>query len=230
MIRKYLNFSSRLRTAYKNLKKSYKEVKDSYAEMIFRMALVAELKDDTTGTHLVRIADYSTELAAGLGLAHKTIELIKYASPMHDIGKLVITDNILKKPGKLTSEERMIMEKHTIFGADIFEGSKAELLIMAQDICITHHEKYDGSGYPYKKKGEEISLAGRIVAVADVFDALTNARPYKNSIDFDVAVDMLSEESGKHFDPKVIAAFMKNIPKIRKIWQATKDIDSFVNT
>lgn len=218
-----------LKAAYEKLKNAYLEVKNSYEEMIFRMALVAEYKDETTGTHLVRIADYSTEIARSLKLAKKDVETLRYASPMHDIGKLILPDKILKKTTGLTAKERKVVEEHTAIGAKIFKGSKSPLLKTAAEICLTHHEKYDGTGYPMKLKGKEIPLFGRIVAVADVFDALTSTRPYKKAYDFDEAVEMIRKQSGKHFDPKVVDAFLKRGDEINAIWRATKDIEHFVD-
>ncbi len=169
MASKYFDYKKGMEEAYAELKRSYHEVKESYTEMIFRLALVAEHKDESTGTHLVRIADYSTEIAYGLKLSETDIDMIKYASPMHDIGKLIIPDEILKKPSGLTPEEREVMKQHTILGAEIFEGSNAPILQVAHEICLTHHERYDGTGYPNGLKGEGIPLFGRIVALADVF-------------------------------------------------------------
>jgi len=226
---RYFEYEKKIQEAYDELKRSYQEVKDSYTEMIFRLALVAEYRDEATGTHLVRIADYSTEIAHGLGLPDKDTEYIKYASPMHDIGKLIIPDDILKKPAGLTPEEREIMKKHAKLGADIFQDSRSPLLKAARDICLTHHERYDGAGYPLGLKGDDIPLYGRIVALADVFDALTSVRPYKKAFGFDEAVDMIKEENGGHFDPKIVKAFIGRIDKIKEIWQASKDIDQFIS-
>ena len=225
---RYFEYEQKIRKSYHDLKKAYAEVQDSYAEMVFRLALVAEYKDDSTGTHLVRIADYSTEIGRGMGLSAKDISYLKYASVMHDIGKLVVPDAILKKASGLTPEEREVIKKHSSLGADIFKGSRSPLLKVAKLICLTHHERYDGTGYPNGIKGKDIPLFGRIVALADVFDALTSERPYKEAYGFDEAVEMIKQQSGKHFDPDVVKVFMKNKSKIKKIWQATKDIDAFV--
>ena len=226
---RYFEYEKRIREAYEKLKQSYLEVKDSYTEMIFRLALVAEYKDETTGTHLVRIADYSTEIARGLNLPEKDIEYIKYASPMHDIGKLIIPEEILKKPSGLTPEERELMKQHAKLGADIFQGSRSPLLKAARDICLMHHERHDGTGYPEGLKGDQISLYGKIVALADVFDALTSVRPYKEAFEFDDAVALIKDQSGKHFDPKIVEAFLGRLNRIKEIWQAGKDIEQFVS-
>ena len=224
----YFDYEAKAKKAYQQLRKSYQEIKESYTEMIFRFALVAEYKDEATGTHLVRIADYSTEIASGLGLPKKDIYYLRYASPMHDIGKLVIPDAILKKESGLTPDEREVMKKHTSLGSDIFKGSRSPLLRVARIISLTHHERYDGTGYPQGLRGKQIPLFGRIVALADVFDALITKRPYKEAYDFDEAIRIIKDQSGKHFDPVIIKAFLKRKNRIKKIWQATKDIEDFV--
>ncbi len=222
-------YEQRIQTAYKKLRTAYTKVRHSYAEMIFRFALIAEYKDESTGIHLVRVADYCTEIAQQLKVKPRDIDDLRYASPMHDIGKLVIPDAILKKQGGLTPEEREVIRKHTLLGADIFKGTHEPILRIARTISLTHHERYDGTGYPYGLKGKDIPLFGRIVAIADVFDALTSDRPYKKAFDFDRAIEIIKAESGKQFDPVVVRAFLKRINNIKKIWQATKDIDLFVS-
>ena len=226
---KYFAYEEEVKKAYSQLRKSYQEVKDSYTEMIFRFALVAEYKDESTGTHLVRIADYSTEIAKGLDLSQKDSYYLRYASPMHDIGKLVIPDAILKKESGLTPDEREVMKKHTTLGSDIFKGTRSPLLKVSSLISLTHHERYDGTGYPRGLKGKQIPLFGRIVALADVFDALTTKRPYKEAYDFDEAVMIVKRDSGTHFDPDIVKAFLKRIKRVKRIWQATKDIESFIS-
>jgi putative two-component system response regulator len=176
----------------------------------------------------VRIADYSTEIGQGLELSKKDIYYLRYASPMHDIGKLVIPDAILKKPSGLTPEEREIIKKHTTLGADIFKGTNSALLKVARIICLTHHERYDGTGYPQGLRGKRIPLFGRIVALGDVFDALITKRPYKDAYNFDEAVRILESESGRHLDPAIVKAFLKRKTRMKKVWQANKDIESLV--
>lgn len=221
-------YESKIKKAYQELKKAYAEIRDSYAEMIYRFALIAEYRDETTGTHLVKIADYSTEIAREMGLPKKDIDNLRYASPMHDIGKIGIPDSILKKPGSLTPEEREIMKTHTTLGGEIFKNSKSPLVRVARTISLAHHERFDGTGYPEGLKGDDIPLFGRIVSVADVFDALTSKRPYKEAYGFDEAVGLIKEGSGTQFDPQVVRAFLKRIEKIRQIWQATQDIELFL--
>ncbi|MDD5655518.1 MAG: HD domain-containing protein [Candidatus Omnitrophica bacterium] len=225
---RYFEYKAKISKTYADLKKAYAEIRDSYAEMIFRFALIAEYRDESTGTHLVKIADYSTEIARETGLSKKDIDNLRYASPMHDIGKIVIPDAILKKPGGLTPEEREVMKTHTTLGGDIFKNSKAPLLRVARTISMTHHERFDGTGYPNGLRGADIPLFGRIVSVADVFDALTSKRPYKEAYGFDEAVELIKEGSGTQFDPAVVRAFLKRIEKIKQIWQATQDIELFL--
>lgn len=226
---RYFEYEEEIKKSHKQLKKAYEDIKESYREMIFRFALMAERKDAATGTHLVRIADYGTEIAKGLGLSQEDVYNLRYASPMHDIGKLVIPDVILKKESGLTPEEREVVKKHAMLGADIFKGARSPILKMARIISLTHHERYDGTGYPQGLKGKQIPLFGRIVALVDVFDALTTKRPYKDAYDFDEAILMIKDQSGKHFDPGMVKILLAREDRIRKIWKAAKDIESFLD-
>jgi len=225
---RYFEYQSRMKKAYKELRKDYNEVKHSYSEMIMRLALIAELKDGSTGTHLVKVAEYCTEIARGLGLPKKDIDYLRYASPLHDVGKLIIPDSILKKKGGLTPEEREIVKKHAQIGAEVFEGSNLNLLKIAMMISLTHHERWDGTGYPQGLKGADIPVFGRIVALADVFDALTSKRPYKRAFGFEEAVDIIKAESGTHFDPAIVKAFLKRKKIIRKIWKSKRQVGLFI--
>ncbi len=224
-----IGYTKKMLTSYKRLKKTYQLIKDSYTEMIFRFAMAAELKDESTGIHLVRMADYCTEIAKAYGVSKKKLYYLRYASPMHDIGKLAIPDAILKKKGGLTPAEREIVKKHTVLGADIFQGSRSELLKAATLISLTHHERFDGTGYPRGLRGKNIPLLGRIVGLADVFDALTAQRPYKEAYSFGKALSIIKAESGSHFDPMVVAAFIKCRKNIKAILEATKEVDAFVS-
>jgi putative two-component system response regulator len=225
---RYFEYQSRMKKAYKELRKDYNEVKHSYSEMIMRLALIAELKDGSTGTHLVKVAEYCTEIARGLGLPKKDIDYLRYASPLHDVGKLIIPDSILKKKGGLTPEEREIVKKHAQIGAEVFEGSNLNLLKIAMMISLTHHERWDGTGYPQGLKGDDIPIFGRIVALADVFDALTSKRPYKRAFGFEEAIDIIKAESGTHFDPAVAKAFLKRKNTIKKIWKSKRQVGLFI--
>ncbi len=218
------------RGAYEKLEKAYRELKETNLEMIFRLALLAEYRDITTGVHLVRIADYSAVIAEGLGLPAREIETIRHASPMHDVGKIMLPDNILKKQGKLTPEEMEIVRKHPEAGANVFKNAKSPIMKACGIIALTHHEKFDGSGYPKGLKGEEIPLYGRIVCLADFFEAFSSKRPYKKARSFEESVSAVMEGAGKHFDPSVVMAFVRNKEKIRGIWEANRDIADFLES
>lgn len=161
------------------LRQAFEKIKAASLDTIYRLSRAAEYKDEDTGTHIRRMSYYAIAVARKLGLDESTVETILYAAPMHDIGKIGIPDQILLKPGKLDPEEWEIMKQHTVIGGKILEGSDAEFIQLAEVIALSHHEKWDGSGYPNGLKGSEIPLAGRITAIADVFDALTSKRPYK---------------------------------------------------
>jgi putative two-component system response regulator len=184
------------------------ELQEAQIETIHRLALAAEYRDDDTGQHVQRVSQNSALIAAAMGWPEGEVELIRKASPLHDVGKIGIPDDILLKPGKLTPEEWTVMKSHTVIGAKILSGSRFPLLQMAEEIALTHHEKWDGSGYCPGLGGENIPLSGRIVAVADVFDALTHERPYKKAWLVSDALAEISSQSGRHFDPAVVEAFM----------------------
>jgi putative two-component system response regulator len=193
------------------------ELKQSRLEIVQRLGLAAEYKDNETGLHVIRMSHYSALMARALGFDEEAIEELLHASPMHDVGKIGIPDNILQKPGKLTPEEWEIMQEHPVIGARIIGNHTKGLLRMAYDIALTHHEKWDGSGYPQGLAGEEIPLVGRIVAIADVFDALTTERPYKKAWPVNEAVAYIREQSGKHFDPSLVEVFLSQLPEILKV-------------
>lgn len=190
------------------------ELKEAYLDTIFRLSIAAEYKDTDTAAHIHRMSRYSAILAEGLGLSFSEVECIRYASPMHDIGKLGVPDAILMKPGKLTPQEFKEVQKHTVYGAKILENAKAELLQASEVIALTHHEKWDGSGYPRGLKEEQIPLSGRIVALADVFDALTSKRCYKPAFSLEQSLDIVKAGTGSHFDPKIVQSFMGNLDKV----------------
>ena len=179
----------------------------SRLELAHRLAAAAEYRDDDTQQHAHRIGHTAGLLAAGLGLASGTVERIRLAAPLHDIGKIAIPDAILLKPGKLTADEFATMQSHAIVGARILAGSTSHLLRTASEIALTHHEHWDGKGYPGGRMGAATPLAGRIVAVADVFDALAHRRPYKQAWAVDDAVAEILSQAGRHFDPHVVEAF-----------------------
>lgn len=204
------------------LQKAFAAIKSASLETIYRLARAAEFKDDDTGEHIIRIGHFSAAIAKHMGLSDEEVETILYAAPMHDVGKIATPDAILRKPGKLDAEEWTIMQQHCQQGALILEGSDSELLQLAETIALTHHEKWDGSGYPQGLKGTEIPIAGRITAIADVFDALTSKRPYKEPFPLEKSLAIIRESRGSHFDPEVVDTFFAitdEIIKIKKEYQ-----------
>ncbi|MGC8734398.1 MAG: HD-GYP domain-containing protein [bacterium] len=186
-------------------------------EIIYRLSLAAEYKDEYTGAHIKRISLYCNLIAQEMKLDKDFINKITLAAPLHDVGKIGIPDNILLKPGRLTKEEFEIMKTHTIIGAKILDNSKNDLIKFAKEIALYHHEKYNGQGYPFNLKGEQIPLAARIVAIADVFDALTSKRPYKDPYPITDTIDIIKQEINQHFDPEITNIFLKNIKSIIEI-------------
>ena len=183
------------------------ELEEAQLEVLRRLALAAEWRDEDTGTHVHRIGILSHELALELGLSRAEAERLRHASTAHDIGKVAIPDPILLKPGPLEPEERAAMERHAAIGAAMLAGSAVPLLQLAETIARTHHERWDGTGYPAGLAGTDIPLPGRICAVVDVFDALVSPRPYKDAWPVEEALAELSAQAGRHFDPEVVAAF-----------------------
>ena len=199
------------------VKERTKELNDTRLEVIRRLGRAAEYRDDMTGFHIIRMSRYSQLLALAAGMSEIEAEMLLNASPMHDIGKIGIPDHVLLKPGKLDAEEWTIMKTHVDIGVEILSGSDSELMDMASEVAQNHHEKWDGSGYPQALAGENIPLTGRIVAVADVFDALTTERPYKEAWPIEKAIEFLKEQSGKHFDPKLVELFLDIMPAILNV-------------
>lgn len=199
------------------LKSAHQELQEAYLDTIHRLVLAAEYKDEDTGDHIVRLSRYSALLAEKLGMRDKEVQDIRYASPMHDVGKIGIPDSILMKPGKLTDEEFDIMKTHTTIGAKILADSKAEILKLASQIAISHHEKWNGKGYPQGLSGDKIPITGRIVGLADAFDALTSKRPYKVPYPVEIACDIIRKERGEHFDPDVVDVLLENIDEFLAI-------------
>lgn len=190
---------------------------DTRLEVIQRLGRAAEYRDNETGMHVIRMSKFSALLAEANGMTPEECDLILNASPMHDIGKIGIPDRILLKPGRLTPEEWEVMKTHATIGAEILSGSSSELMKMAESIALTHHEKWDGSGYPASLKGEDIPIEGRIVAICDVFDALTSDRPYKKAWTVEEAVAELEKCAGQHFDPNLVAKFKTILDEVREI-------------
>lgn len=192
-------------------------------ETIFCLARAAEYRDPETGTHILRMAHYSRHIGRILGLPQQELDTLFEAAPMHDIGKVGTPDMILLKPGKLDDLEFEVMKRHTTIGHEILRASRSPLLHVAAEIAWTHHEKFDGTGYPRALVGEDIPLFGRIVAVADVFDALTSERPYKRAWEIDRAMAFLREGCGKHFDPQCVDAFFADWEDVMKIKEQFQD-------
>lgn len=201
----------------------YKEIEDTQKEIIIKMGAIGENRSLETANHVKRVAEYSKILAIGYGLSEEESELLKLASPMHDIGKVGIPDSILNKPGKLTNEEFDVIKTHTTLGYDMLKGSKRKILKAAEVVAHEHHEKYNGKGYPQGLKGEDIHIFGRITAVADVFDALGSKRCYKEAWELERILNLFKDERGEHFDPKLIDIFFDNIDKMLKVRKELED-------
>ena len=194
------------------------KLQGAHLDTLFRLAVTAEYKDRDTASHIERVSGYCEVIAATLGLDKKHVSLLKYASSMHDVGKLGIPDNILLKKGALTSEEREVMELHTIIGGNILKDPSSDIMKISREIALTHHEKWDGSGYPNGLSGEDIPLNGRIVAIADVFDALVSKRCYRDALSIEEAKGRIEEGRGSHFDPACVDAFFKSFRKIVNVY------------
>ncbi len=202
----------------------YAEIEETQKEIIYTMAEIGESRSKETGFHVKRVAEYSKILALGMGLSELEAELVKVASSMHDIGKVAIPDAILKKPGKLTEEEFEVMKSHSRLGYETLKHSNRRILKAAAAIAHEHHEKWNGTGYPQGKKGEDIHLYGRIVALADVFDALGSDRCYKKAWELERIYALLEEEKGRHFDPRLIEVFFENLEEILKVREMYKEV------
>ncbi|UTJ07614.1 HD domain-containing phosphohydrolase [Arcobacter roscoffensis] len=218
-------------TAQKEVEKANVEIEqlnediiETQREVVFRLGAIAEARDKETGMHVKRVAEYSKLLALYYGLPANEAEIVKMASPMHDIGKVAIPDDILKKPGRYTPEEFEIMKTHAQIGYDMLKSSNKPILKAAAIIAHQHQEKYDGSGYPQGLSGEDIHIYGRITAIADVFDALGSDRVYKKAWDDDRIFNLFKEERAKHFDPVLIDLFFKNLDNFLEIRDKFKDV------
>lgn len=193
------------------------ELRKTQLEIIHRLGHAAEYKDNETGFHIIRMSLYCGVLARALGMSAEECEMIESASPMHDVGKIGIPDRVLLKPGKLDTPEWEIMQKHAEIGADMLAGSNSPMIQMAELIALTHHEKWNGKGYPRGLTSTEIPLVGRIVAVCDVFDALTSERPYKHAWTVEGSVAEITRGAGQHFDPQLVDLFLLNLAEILQI-------------
>jgi putative two-component system response regulator len=209
--------SSQIRASVTELEHASESLEHSYQESVWRLACAAEYRDPETATHLERMSRYSELLARTIGCDAGWCDLLRLASPMHDVGKLGIPDEVLMKPGRFTDEDRAIMNRHAEIGHRILSGSDSPLLQMAASVAYTHHEWWDGTGYPRGLRGTDIPIEGRIVAVADVFDALTTQRRYKDTMTFAEAETLMRAERGTHFDPDLIDAFFSSRAEVEAI-------------
>ncbi|MEO5368382.1 MAG: HD domain-containing protein [Magnetococcus sp. WYHC-3] len=211
----------RVRERTRELHEKNAELERTRLEIIRRLGRAAEYKDNETGLHVIRMSHYSRILAQAAGLPPERVELVFQSAPMHDIGKIGIPDRILLKPGRLDDNEWQVMRQHPGIGAGIIGRHNTPLLETARVVALSHHEKWDGTGYPRGLREEEIPLEGRIVAVADVFDALTSDRPYKPAWSVEDTLGVLTQEAGRHFDPNLIPLFlgcMDQLLEIRERW------------
>lgn len=192
-------------------------------EMLRRLSEAVGRRDLETGAHIRRIGRHAALLAGTHGLDEETVRAIGLAAPMHDVGKVAIPDSILLKPGELSAGERQVMQRHAQIGHDILAYSGSPLLDLAGEIALTHHERFDGKGYPAGLPGEKIPLAGRIVALADVFDALVSDRPYRERLPLERALEIMQEGRGTHFDPILLDCFMENLDAVLEVSGAEKD-------
>lgn len=215
-----------LQQALEWLERSEKELRLSREETIQRLAIAAEYRDGATAQHIHRMSHYCELLARKYGLSAERCELIRTASPMHDIGKIGTPDQVLLKPGKFTPEEFDVISQHAEIGYRILDGSDAEILKVAALIAWTHHERWDGNGYPRKLKGEAIPIEGRIAAIADAFDALTTQRVYKPAFTLDHAVELMNTHRGEHFDPELLDIFFASMDDIKHIHDRYADPSS----
>lgn len=207
-----------LKVAVENLEESQKALQSAHLETLHCLAVAAEYKDDDTASHISRMSQYSRLLASQMGFSSEEVDLVYRASPMHDIGKIGIADAILLKPGKLTSQEWEVMKTHTLIGESILKSSNSVYLETGRVIAVSHHERFDGTGYPYGLKGHEIPVYGRICAISDVFDALTSPRPYKKAFSFEKSVDIVKESRGSHMDPEIVDIFLDNLDEVHRIY------------
>ncbi len=205
------------------IEKAIKEIKVREREIVIRLAKAAEHRDADTGNHILRVGEYTKLIAMSVGMDKDWVELVSQGALLHDVGKIAVPDAILLKPGKLNAEEWEIMKKHTIWGHKILSGSGIKLLEIAAEIALYHHEKWNGKGYPEGLKGESIPLSARMVAIADVFDAVTMKRPYKEPWPLEKAFELIEKEAGEHFDPELAKVFLKNKEKVKEIYFLLKE-------
>jgi len=199
---------------YQERNEALREVARAHHEALLRLALAAEMRDDDTGVHITRIGHLAEALALALGETPELAHELRLAAPMHDVGKIGVPDMVLKKPGSYTPEERQVMNQHPVIGAQILGRSRIRLFQLASEVALTHHERWDGAGYPHGLAGEAIPLSGRIVAIVDFFDALTMDRCYRPAFSDEVALQMLAEQGGLAFDPRIVACALRHADRL----------------
>jgi putative two-component system response regulator len=209
MAQKYMQYQNEI--LEQKVRERTEIIHETRLQVVRRLGRAAEYRDNETGLHTIRMSKMAMVIGEAAGLDAQQCDLLLNAAPMHDVGKIGIPDHILLKPGELDANEWAIMQTHAQIGADILSGDDSDLMKMAYDIAISHHEKWNGKGYPHGLKGEDIPLTGRITAIADVFDALTSERPYKEAWPVEKAVALIKEESGEHFDPALVEHFLNNL-------------------
>lgn len=206
-----IRYAKDLHCAVEALRESKAEVENAYLDTVRRLAMAVEFRDNETGAHVLRLGRMSASLAKLAGQNKHFIRLLRKAAPMHDVGKIGIPDAILLKPGPLSTEEFALMQRHTLIGAELLDNSSSEVMRMARTIALTHHERFNGKGYPKGLCGRDIPLEGRIVALADVFDALCSKRPYKAAFPLDKVQAIMLAERGEHFDPWLLDLLLDNV-------------------
>jgi putative two-component system response regulator len=216
-VRTHLALYDQTRELERRVNERTRELQESRLEIIKRLGRAAEFRDNETGYHVLRMSHYSGLIARAAGLGEAVAQTLFLAAPMHDIGKIGTPDYILLKPGKLDPDEWDIMKQHVTMGAEILGEHPDELLSMARTVALSHHERWDGKGYPLGLKGKEIPMIGQIVAMADVFDALTSERPYKKAWPLEDAIKAIEDNAGSHFDPDLLPAFRRALPEMLKI-------------
>lgn len=199
------------RTLEERVVERTRQLQESQFETLRRLAQAAEFRDDDTGKHTQRVGELSAALARVAGLDDSIVEHLRLAAPLHDIGKIGIPDTILLKPGKLTAEEFAVMQRHTTIGASILSDGQSSFIQMAETIALSHHERWDGSGYPNNVSGTDIPLVARVVAIVDFFDALTHARPYRGAVPLPAVLELMRSEAGRHFDPALLKVFLNEL-------------------
>ncbi|MCL7487031.1 MAG: HD domain-containing protein [Desulfobulbaceae bacterium] len=216
-----------LKKAYMELNEVHNQIRSSWIETIYRLTKAAEYKDEETEDHIRRVGLYTRELAQTMGMDKEFVDAIYYSAPIHDIGKVGIPDEILLKPANLTPEETKIIKSHTIIGARILEDSGSSFLDMARDIALSHHERWNGTGYPFGLTGEDIPLAGRIMNIVDQYDALRSRRPFKSSFSHTKAFEIITRGDGRtspeDFDPAVLEGFIRCAAKFNEIYHTLAD-------